>query len=182
MIKKLSASLITALLVTGCGVEIPKGYRPSDSAVPNASITEIAIEQRTEPIEISGPGLDGGQITTEDMSGIVIVNAWASWCPPCREEWPIFVEVQKQYPEVNLFGLNEADDAKAAADFLSTQEGSWPHISDPNQAIAAKADVVQGSYLPGTIILDKQHRVAAKFIGPVNKADLTRILDQLASE
>jgi thiol-disulfide isomerase/thioredoxin len=182
VIKKLSASLITALLVTGCGIDIPQGYRPSESAVPNASITKIAIDQRAEPIEISGPGLTGGQITTEDMSGIVIVNAWASWCPPCREEWPIFVEIQKQYPEVNLLGLNEADDSEAAAEFLSTQEGSWPHISDPNQAIAAKADVVQGSYLPGTIILDKQHRVAAKFIGPVNQADLTRILDQLASE
>ena len=55
-------------------------------------------------------------------------------------------------------------------------------MGEKNQAIAAKADVVQGSYLPGTIILDKQHRVAAKFIGPVNKEDLSRILNQLASE
>ena len=182
MIKKLSASLIAVLLITGCGVEIPTGYRPTEQSAPSTNITEIAIDQRTEPIEISGPGLNGGTITTGDMSGIVIVNAWASWCPPCREEWPIFVEIQNEFPAVNLLGLNEADDKGAAADFLTSQEGSWPHISDPNQAIAAKADVVQGSYLPGTIILDKQHRVAAKFIGPVNKEDLTRILNQLASE
>ena len=182
MIKKLSASLIAALLITGCGVEIPAGYRPSQSAVPNASITEIPIDQRVEPIEISGPGLDGGTITTEDMSGIVIVNAWASWCPPCREEWPIFVEMQKTYPEVNFLGLNEADDSQAAADFLSEQDGSWPHISDPNQAIAAKFDVVQGSYLPGTVVLDKQQRVAANIVGPVNESDLSRILEQLLAE
>jgi hypothetical protein len=50
VIKKLSASLVTALLVTGCGIEIPQGYRPSESAVPNASITEIEIDQRAEPI------------------------------------------------------------------------------------------------------------------------------------
>ncbi len=182
MIKKLSASLIVALLITGCGIEIPEGYRPSESAAPNASITEIAVDQRSGPIEISGPGINGGVITTIDMSGIVIVNAWASWCPPCREEWPIFVEIQLEYPEVNILGLNEADDINAAKDFLSTQEGSWPHISDPNQSIAAKADVVKGSYLPGTLILDKQHRVAAKFIGPVNKEDLVRILSQLVAE
>jgi thiol-disulfide isomerase/thioredoxin len=182
VIKKLSASLITALLVTGCGGDIPQGYRPSQSAVPNASITEITIDQRAEPIEISGPGPTGGQITTEDMSGIVIVNAWASWCPPCREEWPIFVEIQKTYPEVNLLGLNEADDSQAAADFLSAQDGSWPHISDPNQAIAAKFDVVQSSYLPGTIVLDKQHRVAAKFVGPVTESDLSRIIENLLAE
>jgi thiol-disulfide isomerase/thioredoxin len=182
VIKKLSASLITALLVAGCGVDIPEGYRPSQSAVPSASITEIAVDQRAEPIEISGPSLDGSEVTTVDMPGIIIVNAWASWCPPCREEWPIFVEVQKQYPSINLLGLNEADDAKAAADFLSTQDGSWPHISDPNQAIAVKAGVIEASYLPGTIILDKQHRVAAKFVGQVNQVDLVKILEQLASE
>ena len=182
MIKKLAASLITALLVTGCGIDIPQGYRPSESAVPNASITEIEIDQRAEPIEISGPGLNGGEVSTAGMSGVVIVNAWASWCPPCREEWPILVEMQKTYPEVNLLGLNEADDSDAAADFLSTQEGSWPHISDPNQAIAAKFDVVQGSYLPGTIVLDKQHRVAAKFVGPVNESDLSRIIEKLLAE
>jgi hypothetical protein len=182
VIKKLSASLIAVLVITGCGVEVPAGYRPSQSAVPNASITEIAIDQRTEPIEISGPGLVGGTITTEDMSGVVIVNAWASWCSPCREEWPIFAAMQQAYPEVNLLGLNEADDKDAAAEFLSSQDGSWPHISDPNQAIAAKFDVVQGSYLPGTMILDKQHRVAAKFVGPVNESDLSRILIQLLAE
>lgn len=176
------ASLCIAMLVAGCGVKVPIGYRPSQSAAPRASLIEIAETDRDTPIEISGPGFTGEQIDTKDMAGIVIVNAWASWCSPCREEWPIFVEIQNQYPEVNLLGLNEADDLNAANDFLSAQEGSWLHISDPNQAIAAKADVVQGSYLPGTIILDKQHRVAAKFIGPVNQAYLSRILNQLAAE
>ena len=173
---------MAALVITGCGVEIPAGYRPSQSSVPNASITEVPIDQRVQPIEISGPGINGGTITTEDMSGIVIVNAWASWCPPCREEWPILIEIQSEFPDVHLLGLNEADDKFVASEFLNSQGGVWQHISDPSQAIAAKADVVQGSYLPGTIVLDKQHRVAAKFIGPVNKEDLSRILNQLAAE
>jgi thiol-disulfide isomerase/thioredoxin len=180
--KKLFAGICIAMLVTGCGVEIPAGYRPSESAIPNATLTEITLDEREVSIEISGPGISGDVVTTKDMPGLVVVNAWASWCPPCREEWPILAEIQNEFPDVNLLGLNEADDKAAAKDFLKSQEGSWPHISDPNQAIASKADVVQGSYLPGTIILDKQHRVAAKFIGPVNKADLKRILNQLAAE
>ena len=170
------------MMISGCGVDIPAGYRPSENAVPNANLIEIADSNRGESIEISGPELTGDQISTDDMSGIVIVNAWASWCPPCREEWPIFVEIQQEYPAVNLLGLNEADDINAAEEFLGTQDGSWPHISDPNQAIAIKSDVLDGSYLPGTIILDKQHRVAAKFIGAVNKEDLVRILNQLEAE
>lgn len=180
--KKLVASLCIAILITGCGVKIPAGYRPSENSAPSASITEIALSDREGPIEISGTTLDGGEVSTADMSGVVVVNAWASWCAPCRDEWPIFVDIQKTYPKVNLLGLNEADDSQAAGDFLSAQGGNWPHISDPNQAIAAKADVVPGSYLPGTIVLDNQHRVAAKFVGPVNKSDLTRILKQLLAE
>jgi thiol-disulfide isomerase/thioredoxin len=180
--KKLVASLGIALLISACGVEVPAGYRPSQSAAPNVSLIEIAAAERGAPIEISGPKLAGGEVSTTDMTGVVVVNAWASWCAPCREEWPIFVDIQKTYPEVNLLGLNEADDSQAAGDFLSEQDGNWPHISDPNQAIAVKADVVQGSYLPGTIVLDKQHRIAAKFVGPVNESDLTRILEQLLAE
>jgi thiol-disulfide isomerase/thioredoxin len=171
-----------AALVTGCGLKVPAGYRPSESAAPSASLIEIASNERESPIEISGPGLTGGQISTADMTGVVIVNAWASWCAPCREEWPILAEIQTENLTVNLLGLNEADDSEAAADFLASQEGNWPHISDPNQSIAAGADVVQGSYLPGTVVLDKQHRIAAKFIGPVNKSDLQRIVTQLLGE
>jgi thiol-disulfide isomerase/thioredoxin len=180
--KKLVASLCFAILITGCGIKVPAGYRPSESSAPSASITEIATNERGAPIEISGTTLEGFQLSTADMTGVVVVNAWASWCAPCRDEWPLFVEIQKTYPEVNLLGLNEADDSKAAADFLSAQDGSWPHISDPNQAIAAKFDVVQGSYLPGTIVLDKQHRIAAKFVGPVNESDLSRIIEKLLAE
>ena len=182
MRNKLVAALCFAALVTGCGIKIPTGYRPSESMVPNASLVEIAVNDRNAPIEISGPGLNGGQVSTADLNGVVIVNAWASWCAPCREEWPILAQIQTENPTVNLLGLNEADDAEAAADFLASQAGEWPHITDPNQSIAAEADVVQGSYLPGTIVLDRQHRVAAKFIGPVNKSDLQRIVTQLLAE
>lgn len=176
------ASLGIALLISACGIEVPAGYRPSESSVPSASIAEIALSDRGGVIEISGPALTGGEVSTADMTGVVVVNAWASWCAPCRDEWPIFVDIQKAYPEVNLLGLNEADDFDAAAEFLASQEGDWLHISDPDQSIAATADVVQGSYLPGTVVLDKQHRIAAKFIGPVNKSDLQRIVSQLLAE
>lgn len=179
---KLVAGLCAAILITGCGIKVPVGYRPSESAAPSASLIEIAINERGAPIEVSGPGLNGGQISTAVMTGIVIVNAWASWCAPCREEWPILAEIQTENPTVNLLGLNEADDSEAAAEFLASQEGAWPHISDPNQSVATEADVVQGSYLPGTVVLDKQHRIAAKFIGPVNKSDLQRIVSQLLAE
>jgi len=170
------------MLISSCGIKVPAGYRLSESYSPSASIIEISQGDRGAPTEISGPGLTGGVVTTKDMPGVVVVNAWASWCPPCREEWPILAEIQNKNPGIHLLGLNEADDKFIALEFLNSQEGIWPHISDPNQAIAAKADVVQGRYLPGTIVLDSQHRIAAKFVGPVTEPDLKRIVEQLLAE
>jgi thiol-disulfide isomerase/thioredoxin len=180
--KKLVASLCFAILITGCGIKVPAGYRPSESSVPSASITEIATNGRGAPIEISGTTLEGFQLSTADMTGVVVVNAWASWCAPCREEWPIFVDIQKNYPEVNLLGLNEADDLAAATQFVADLGGNWQHLQDVDNSIALTADVIEGNFLPGTIVLDNQHRIAARFIGPVNDFDLQRIIEQLLAE
>ena len=182
MIKKLSASLIAVLLITGCGVEIPAGYRPSQSAVPNASITEIAVADRQSPVEISGTTLEGNQLSTTDIPGVIVVNAWASWCAPCRDEWPVLVSVAGAYPSVNILGLNEADELAAATQFVADLGGNWQHLQDKKQTIATSAGVVEGNFLPGTIVLDNQHRIAAKFVGPVTESDLVRIIEQLLAE
>jgi thiol-disulfide isomerase/thioredoxin len=180
--KRIVASAIALLLLTGCGVEIPTGYRPTEQTAPSANITEIAIADRQSPVEISGTTLEGNQLSTTDFPGVIVVNAWASWCAPCRDEWPILVSTADTYPSVNFLGLNEADDLAAATQFVADLGGEWEHLQDKNQTIATSAGVVEGNFLPGTIVLDNQHRIAAKFIGPVNKEDLSRILNQLAAE
>lgn len=180
--KKLVASLCIAILITGCGIKVPAGYRPSQSAVPSASLIEIATAERGAPIEISGTTLEGSQLSTADYQGPIVVNAWASWCAPCRDEWPILVTVKDAYPSVSFLGLNEADDLAAATQFIADVGGNWKHLQDKDNSIALKSGVIQGNFLPGTILLDQQHRIAAKFVGPVNESDLIRILDKLLAE
>jgi thiol-disulfide isomerase/thioredoxin len=180
--KRIVASAIAVLLLAGCGLKIPAGYRPSDQAVPTVNLTEIAIADRQSPVEISGATLEGNQLSTFDYQGVVVVNAWASWCAPCRDEWPVLVSVADAYPAVNFLGLNEADDLAAATQFVSEMGGKWKHLQDKDNSIALKTGVIEGNFLPGTIVLDNQHRVAAKFVGPVTESDLQRIVDQLLAE
>jgi thiol-disulfide isomerase/thioredoxin len=182
MSKRIAASVIAVLLIAGCGLKVPAGYRPSDQAAPTVNLTEIAIADRESPIEISGTTLEGNQLSTAAYQGVVVVNAWASWCAPCRDEWPVLVSVSDAYPSVNFLGLNEADDLAAANQFVSEMGGNWKHLQDKDNSIALKTGVIAGNFLPGTIVLDSQHRIAAKFVGPVTESDLKRIVEQLLAE
>jgi thiol-disulfide isomerase/thioredoxin len=180
--KKILAVALATVLLAGCGATIPTGYRPPEITTPATSVTTFDIAQRQSPIEISGTALSGQEFSTAEIDGIVVVNAWASWCAPCREEWPIFVEVESNYPEINLLGLNQADDLRAAKDFVADAGGTWTHLRDPDQLLALESGTISGNFLPGTIVLDKQHRVAAKFVGKVTAPELTQIIEQLLAE
>jgi thiol-disulfide isomerase/thioredoxin len=180
--KRIVAGTLAAVLLTGCGATIPTGYRPPESTTPATSVTTFDVAQRQSPVEISGSTLSGQEFSTTELDGIVVINAWASWCAPCREEWPTFVELESNYPEINLLGLNEADDLAAAIAFVKDAGGTWTHLRDPNQLLALESGTISGNFLPGTIVLDKQHRVAAQFIGKVTEPELTRIIEQLLAE
>ena len=182
MVKKILAGALCAALLAGCGASIPTGYRPPESTTPPTSVTTIAIAQRQSPIEISGTTLNDEALSTSSLPGIVIINAWASWCAPCREEWPTFIEVEAAFPKIHLLGLNQADDLNAAKEFVSDAGGNWSHLRDQDQLLALDSGTISGNFLPGTIVLDKQHRVAAKFVGKVTQPELTQIIEQLLAE
>lgn len=179
---RILAGVLATVLLSGCGVTIPTGYRPPESTTPATSVTTFDVAQRQSPVEISGTTLFGQEFSTAELDGIVVVNAWASWCAPCREEWPTFVELESQYPQVNLLGLNQADDLRAAKEFLKDAGGTWTHLRDTDQLLALESGTISGNFLPGTIVLDKQHRVAAKFVGKVTAPELTQIIEELLAE
>ena len=180
--KNIVAGALASVLLAGCGATIPTGYRPSESTTPATGMTTVDVAQRQSPVEISGTTLSGQEFSTTQLDGIVVVNAWASWCAPCQEEWPTFVDLESNFPQINLLGLNEADDLTAAIDFVNDAGGTWTHLRDPNQLLALESGTISGNFLPGTIVLDKQHRVAAQFIGKVTEPELTKIIEHLLAE
>lgn len=180
--KNIVAGALASVLLAGCGATIPTGYRPSESTTPATGMTTVDVAQRQSPVEISGTTLSGQEFSTTQLDGIVVVNAWASWCAPCQEEWPTFVDLESNFPQINLLGLNEADDLTAAIDFVNDAGGTWTHLRDPNQLLALESGTISGNFLPGTIVLDKQHRVAAQFIGKVTEPELTQVIEQLLAE
>jgi cytochrome oxidase Cu insertion factor (SCO1/SenC/PrrC family)/thiol-disulfide isomerase/thioredoxin len=106
----------------------------------------------------------------------VVVNAWASWCNPCREEFPILAAVAAQYRgQVAFRGLDVSDDAGAARRFLASHPLGYPSYRDDGRTARALAPL-QG--LPTTYFLDARGRVTYVHTGPyTSAADLRRDIE-----
>lgn len=85
----------------------------------------------------------------------VVVNKWASWCGPCRTEFPIFQHAATRYgKQVAFLGVNANDHDAAARRFLKSEALPYPSFSDGNLAISGKLGIV--SIFPTTVFLDAQ--------------------------
>ncbi len=113
------------------------------------------------------PRLDDASQTVcrEDLLGKVwMLNVWASWCAPCREEHPLVVELARR-KLVPVYGLNYKDSRPAASNWLAS-------LGNPYQATLVDADgrvgIDFGVYgVPETFIIDKQGVVRMKLVGPL---------------
>ena len=94
----------------------------------------------------------------ESLKGkVVIVDFWATWCPPCRQEIPGFIELQKQYGDKGLVvvGLSLDDEIEAVKEFCKTQKINYPVFVVGQDTTAAWGNI---EAIPTTFILDKTGR------------------------
>jgi cytochrome c biogenesis protein CcmG, thiol:disulfide interchange protein DsbE len=115
----------------------------------------------------------GQHITLSQYQGKpLIVNFWASWCPPCQQETPLLASwYTRQHGHVIVVGLDENDIASSAVQFAKSKDVRYPIGVDPHLA-AANAYGVTG--LPQTFFLNAQHRIVDHVLGAVTQADLDK--------
>lgn len=91
---------------------------------------------------------------SEERGNIVIVNFWASWCGPCREELPAFEEMYQEYADlgVTILGVNVDDDSSKADVLLNDIDITFPVLYDPNGEVSELYDV---SAMPTTVMIDR---------------------------
>jgi cytochrome c biogenesis protein CcmG, thiol:disulfide interchange protein DsbE len=103
---------------------------------------------------ISNADVDAYDVQLRELRGHpVVVNAWASWCGPCKLEYPIFQRVSTRLgKQVAFLGLDVADNRPAAERFLAKSPVPYPHLFDPDSRIVQSAGARGG--LPTTIYYD----------------------------
>jgi cytochrome c biogenesis protein CcmG/thiol:disulfide interchange protein DsbE len=124
-------------------------------------------------------GQTGKQISLSQYQGKpVIVNFWASWCPPCQQETPLLASWYKQQGHVVLLGLDENDTAANALKFAQAKGVGYPIGFDPQVKVALTYNV---DSLPQTFFLNAQHRIVDHVLGAVTKAELAKGLSLMNS-
>ena len=107
-------------------------------------------------------------VALHDLKGqVVVLNFWATWCPPCIEEMPSLVEMQRQLRDkgVKVLAVSIDVDQKAYEKFLREHGVELLTVRDPDQ----KASTIYGSFKwPETYIIDRKGVVRRKFVGAVD--------------
>jgi len=124
--------------------------------------------------------LDGGTVSNADFAGrVIVINFWASWCPPCRAEVPVLrrVEGSIDHERVAFLGVARDDDPDDSRDFVDDHDLSFTNAIDPGSF--GRALGVQG--LPTTFVVDATGHVIARHFGPISESKLTVLIaDALA--
>ncbi|VCU72227.1 Thiol-disulfide oxidoreductase ResA [Pigmentiphaga humi] len=100
----------------------------------------------------------------------VVLNLWASWCPPCRREMPVFEQAQAQHPDIAFVMVNQGESARQARAFLESQGLKLKDVLLDPSSLTMKTMASRG--LPTTLFFDEQGRLVDAHLGELTMASL----------
>jgi cytochrome c biogenesis protein CcmG, thiol:disulfide interchange protein DsbE len=159
-----SAIALTLLLASGLGRD------PRE--LPSELVAERAPAFALEELDGSGT-VDLGELEGQ----VVVLNFWASWCLPCRDEHPDLLAAWERYRErgVVVVGVDFEDTERAALDYAAEMGGDWPLVGDPGSRTAIAYGVFG---VPETFVIAPDGTISAKTVGAVTYAWLTTEIDR----
>ncbi|MBW0017525.1 MAG: TlpA family protein disulfide reductase [Mycobacterium sp.] len=184
------------LLVTGCSGRDAVAQGGTFEFVSPGGKTDIFYDppaSRSHPGSLSGPDLadPSRTLSLDDTGGpfqgqVVVINVWGQWCGPCRAE---VTQLQQVYDAtrgsgVSFLGIDVRDSSRQAAqDFVTDRHVRYPSIYDPPmRTLIAFGGKYPTTVIPSTLVLDRQHRVAAVFLRELLAEDLQPVVQRVATQ
>jgi cytochrome c biogenesis protein CcmG, thiol:disulfide interchange protein DsbE len=137
------------------------GGSSSDTAVPRA-VRDGGPQVGDEAPDFTLQTLDGTTVSLSDYRGEpVVVNFWASWCNPCRDEFPRFRDALAAHPgKFVMLGVDYKDITSDARTFVTTQRATWPILDDSANAVSAVYGI---RAVPQTFFIRRDGTIAQRF-------------------
>lgn len=147
------------------------------SSTPGA-IAAKAIETKHRP-EFALKDLEGNLRHVKEWDGkVLVLNFWATWCPPCKREMPAFIELQEKYGAAGVQFVGIAlDDLDKTIDFIDTMGVDYPILVGQDDAmVVSEAYGNRLGALPYTAVIDRNNIIVKTFRGEVFKKPLEKII------
>ena len=105
----------------------------------------------------------------------LVINIWATWCPPCRREMPVLQQAQGEYPHVTFIFVNQGETPENVTTFLATTGLSLTHVLFDGTGVLAQR--VGSMALPTTLFYDADGRLIGSHLGELSRASLRHALE-----
>lgn len=174
-----SAALAAPVLLVACA---------GGAATPHLGVKgEVTpVNQRVPGPPLAGQRIDGGTFDVATARGsVVVVNAFGSWCGPCKTETPALQSVYDATKArgVQFVGLAVRDTVPKLQAFVQRYGVTYPVVQDADGGILARVPgLAEVNGPPNTLVLDRRGRVAARWVGPVLGSQLRAAVEAVAAE
>ncbi|VVP33135.1 Thiol-disulfide oxidoreductase ResA [Pseudomonas fluorescens] len=140
------------------------------------SLTLHRLEQGTRLPPLSFTDSKGAPVELEDYVGKpLVVNLWATWCPPCRREMPVLAEAQRNHPELTILFVNQGEGQAVINRYLEAESLGLDNVLlDTGGRLGQH---VGSMALPSSLFYDAEGRQVGSHIGELSRASLARALE-----
>jgi cytochrome c biogenesis protein CcmG/thiol:disulfide interchange protein DsbE len=168
-----AAAALVALLTYGVASVGP------DTSLDQALQDGERVEAPVRDLPRLGSGGTGS--LAEHAGKVVVLNVWASWCPPCKSEMPLLQRTQEQIASRGgvVLGIDTQEPPEKALEFLREKRITFPSLRDRDREYGRDFGV---SGYPETFLIDRRGRIAALQRGPIDQAWLDEHLEPLLKE
>ena len=185
MKRVIPAALVLLFVLAGCASDpLAAQYEAGTNQnyiSGDGTLTLIDAADRGDAVAFKAQTAEGDTVSSADYAGeVIVLNFWYAACPPCRVEAPDLQELHERFDGegASFLGVNVRDQAETAAGFEKEFGITYPSVIDANDGtmLLAFAGTVAPNAVPTTLVIDKQGRVAARFLGLIDEPSTLRTI------